>query len=167
MGIGLNTDMVVSGNIGSPKRMDYTIIGDGVNLASRLESACKLYSAQILISEHTYARLRGTYRVRDIDQVVVKGKTEPVSVYEVLDHHTDDTFPNLMDVVSYFNEGIQHYRAAGSHAVSPSSRSARLPTPGRVVQHLYRALPDLMAAPARPRLERRVGDDAEMSLGSP
>jgi adenylate cyclase len=112
MGVGLNTDMVVSGNIGSAKRMDYTIIGDGVNLASRLESACKVYSAQILLSDHTYARLRGTYRMRNIDQVVVKGKTEPVSVYEVLDHHTDDTFPNIMDVVSHFNEGIQHYRAA-------------------------------------------------------
>jgi adenylate cyclase len=111
MGVGLNTDMVVSGNIGSAKRMDYTIIGDGVNLASRLESACKLYSAQILISEHTFARLRGIYRVRNIDQVIVKGKSEPVSVYEVLDHHTDDTFPNIMDVVSYFNDGIQHYRA--------------------------------------------------------
>ena len=108
MGIGLNTDMVVSGNIGSAKRMDYTIIGDGVNLASRLESACKIYSAQILLSEHTYTRLRGTYRIRNIDQVVVKGKTEPVSVYEVLDHHTDETFPNIMDVVSYFNEGTQH-----------------------------------------------------------
>ena len=112
MGIGLNTDMVVSGNIGSDKRMDYTIIGDGVNLASRLESACKLYSAQILLSEHTFARLRGIYRVRNIDQVIVKGKSEPVSAYEVLDHHTDDTFPNIMDVVSYFNDGIQHYRAA-------------------------------------------------------
>ena len=112
MGIGLNTDMVVSGNIGSAKRMDYTVIGDGVNLASRLESACKTYSAQILISENTFARLRGTYRIRGVDKVVVKGKTEPVGVYEVLDHHTEESFPNMMDVVSYFGEGIQHYRAA-------------------------------------------------------
>jgi adenylate cyclase len=112
MGIGLNTDMVVSGNIGSAKRMDYTVIGDGVNLASRLESACKAYSAQILISENTFARLRGTYRIRGIDRVLAKGKTEPVSVYEVLDHHTEESFPNLMDVVSYFNEGIRYYRLA-------------------------------------------------------
>lgn len=110
MGIGLNTDSVVSGNIGSPKRMDYTLIGDGVNLAARLESACKAYSARILISDHTYKLLRGTYRIRDVDMVVVKGKTEPVGVYEVLDYHTDETFPNLMDVVNYFNEGMKHYR---------------------------------------------------------
>jgi adenylate cyclase len=110
MGVGLNTDMVVSGNIGSPKRMDYTMIGDGVNLAARLESACKTYSAKILISEYTYANLKGTYRVREVDKVVVKGKTEPVSIYEVLDFHTEETFPNLMVVVNQFNNGIQYYR---------------------------------------------------------
>jgi adenylate cyclase len=111
MGIGLNTDTVVSGNIGSPKRMDYTMIGDGVNLASRLESACKQYSARILISDHTFRKLRGTYRMRNVDLVVVKGKTEPVGVYEVLDYHSDATFPNLMDVVNFFNSGVKHYRA--------------------------------------------------------
>lgn len=112
MGIGLNTDSVVSGNIGSPKRMDYTLIGDGVNLAARLESACKAYSARILISENTVKKLRGTYRIRDVDLVVVKGKTEPVGVYEVLDYHDDTSFPNLMDVVSHFNEGVKLYRSA-------------------------------------------------------
>jgi len=110
MGIGINTDTVVSGNIGSPKRMDYTVIGDGVNLAARLESACKQYSAHLLLSEYTVKQLHGTYRLRDIDHVVVKGKTEPVGVYEVLDYHTDETFPNLMETVSYFKEGRKYYR---------------------------------------------------------
>jgi len=110
-GVGLNTGKIVAGNIGSKKRMDYTMIGDGVNLAARLESACKQYSAHLLISEYTKAALKGTYRIRDIDDVVVKGKTEPVGVFEVLDYHTDETFPNLMDNVNYFNEGRKHYRA--------------------------------------------------------
>jgi len=95
MGLGLNTDKVVSGNIGSSKRMDYTMIGDGVNLAARLESACKSYSARILISDYTFKKLKGTYQIRYIDDVVVKGKTEPVGVREVLDYHTPKTFPNF------------------------------------------------------------------------
>jgi adenylate cyclase len=115
MGIGLNTDNVVSGNIGSPKRMDYTVIGDGVNLASRLESACKAYSARILASESTVSRLRGTYRLRDIDLVVVKGKTQPVRVFEILDFHDTESFPNLMDVVNYFSEGMVEYRQGKFH----------------------------------------------------
>lgn len=110
MGIGLNTDDVVSGNIGSPKRMNYTLIGDGVNLAARLESACKQYGARILISENTFKKLKGTYRIRDIDDVVVIGKSQPIGVYEVLDYHTDETFPNLMEVVNHFKEGRKHYR---------------------------------------------------------
>lgn len=110
MGIGLNTDNVVSGNIGSPKRMDFTMIGDGVNLAARLESACKLYSARILISEFTVARLNGIYRIRDIDDVIVKGKTQPVRIYEVLDYHDKDTFPNLSEVMGYFKDGRNYYR---------------------------------------------------------
>ena len=111
MGLGLNTDKIVAGNIGSQKRMDYTMIGDGVNLAARLESACKQYNARILISDFTFKKLKGTYRIRNIDDVVVKGKTEPIGVYEVLDYHNDETFPNLMDVVNHFNEGRKKYKS--------------------------------------------------------
>jgi adenylate cyclase len=110
IGIGLATGNVVAGNIGSPKRMDYTMIGDVVNLGARIESACKSYSAKLLISHQTKQSLKGTYRIREVDLVVVKGKTQPVSIYEVLDFYDDDDFPNMMDVVNHFNSALKLYR---------------------------------------------------------
>ena len=126
MGIGLNTDDVVAGNIGSPKRMDFTMIGDGVNLAARLESACKQYDAHILISDLTHRELKGVYRTREVDRVIVKGKTEPVAVHEVLDYHTDETFPHLMDVVNDFRDGVDNYRrGAWDAAIASFQRCLR------------------------------------------
>jgi len=110
IGVGINSDLVISGNIGSPKRMDFTVIGDGVNLASRLESACKQYSANIIISDNTKNLLKGTYRIRELDCVIVKGQTKPVKIFEVLDHHDEDTFPNIMEVIAYFHDGLQKYK---------------------------------------------------------
>mgnify|MGYP001813677335 CR=1 FL=1 len=112
MGIGINTDSIVTGNIGSSKRMDFTMIGDGVNLASRLEGACKIYGTQIIISELTRKRLKGIYALRELDRIIVKGKTRPVSIYEVLDFHNDESFPNRMSVVDHFTEGLKLYREA-------------------------------------------------------
>lgn len=137
IGIGINTDTIVSGNIGSPKRMDYTLIGDGVNLAARLESACKQYAANILISENTYKKLQGTYKVRDVDLVVVKGKTKPVQIYEVLDFHTQESFPNLMSVVNYFNEGVLHYRAAAWTKAIASFDAALRKNPNDKLSRIY------------------------------
>jgi adenylate cyclase len=136
IGIGLNTDNVVSGNIGSKKRMDYTMIGDGVNLASRLESACKQYGAHVLVSEFTWRKLRGTYRAREIDLVVVKGKTQPVAIFEILDYHTDETYPSLSDALGHFRDGLAKYRGrdfAGARAlfqkvlaINPADKTAKL-----------------------------------------
>jgi len=108
-GMGLNTGQIVSGNIGSEKRMDYTVIGDAVNLAARVESSCKKYGAHILISDSTFKSLKATYRTRQVDKLIVKGKTVPVGVYEVLDYHDKESFPNMIKVLEKFNNGIEYY----------------------------------------------------------
>lgn len=137
MGIGINTGTVVAGNIGSPKRMDFTMIGDGVNLASRLESACKQYSARILISKYTLRQLNGVYRTREVDHVVVKGKTQPVAVYEVLDYHTPQTFPNLMDAVNHFRDGIEKYRSGNWESAVNAFRETLRANPDDTLAETY------------------------------
>jgi len=81
IGVGINSGPAVVGNIGSARRMDYTAIGDTVNLASRLESATKDLGVGILLSEYTYNALRGLFQFRDMGSVQVRGRTEPVLTY--------------------------------------------------------------------------------------
>lgn len=86
VGIGLNTGECSVGNMGSNRIFSYTALGDNMNLGARLEGLCKYYGAQILISEFTLSHLSET-KTRPIDRVIVKGKTEPVGVFEVLHRH--------------------------------------------------------------------------------
>jgi adenylate cyclase len=88
------------------------------------------------VSEFTYAKLRGTYRTREIDLVVVKGKTKPVAIHEILDYHSDETYPKLIDALGYFRDGLAKYRKGEWHdavkqfseviAMNPADKAARL-----------------------------------------
>jgi adenylate cyclase len=83
IGIGINTGEMVAGNIGSHTIMSYTVIGDAANLGSRLESLNKEYGTHIIVSESTRARLKGRYHIRPLGEAVVKGRAQPVAVFEV------------------------------------------------------------------------------------
>jgi adenylate cyclase len=84
IGVGINTGPMIAGNIGSDAIMSYTVIGDAVNLGSRLESLNKQYGTRIIISDATRARLGRPYQLRPLGDVVVKGKTQPVAIFEVV-----------------------------------------------------------------------------------
>ena len=161
--MGLNTDEIVSGNIGSPKRMDYTVIGDGVNLAARLESACKQYGARILISEFTFNALKATYKTREIDKVIVKGKTEPVGVYEVLDYHTPETFPNMVDALGIFNQGFELYKQGNWDKAIKQFKGVLKANPDDVAASMYIERCDILKKTKTQEMGWGLGHDIKIT----
>ncbi|WP_432811552.1 GAF domain-containing protein [Pantanalinema sp. GBBB05] len=110
IGIGINSDEVISGNIGSSKRMEFTAIGDGVNLGSRLESASKQYGTDIVISESTYKPCEDRIWVRELDYIKVKGKTKPVAIYELVELKSVDIASELRHKIELYHQGLHYYR---------------------------------------------------------
>jgi adenylate cyclase len=107
--IGINSADVVVGNIGGIERFDYTVMGDGVNLASRLEGANKMYGTTIMISEATYSKVKDDVLVRIIDNIVVKGKTKPITVYELLGIAEDENALAKFELHDNYIIGYKEY----------------------------------------------------------
>ncbi len=106
---GINTGNMIVGNMGSKKVFDYTVLGDEVNLASRLEGANKPFGTKIMISDATYEEVKNGIVTRPLDRIVVKGKSKPVKVHEVI-AKKGDKLPNLLEtILPLYLNGIQFY----------------------------------------------------------
>ncbi|MEO0970276.1 MAG: adenylate/guanylate cyclase domain-containing protein, partial [Cyanobacteria bacterium J06639_18] len=109
IGIGINSDTVISGNIGSSKRMEFTAIGDGVNLGSRLESVSKQYGCDIILSDNTYKPCQEQIWARELDYIRVKGRNEPVAIYELIGLRNEPIDSRKIEKIEHYHQGRKYY----------------------------------------------------------
>jgi len=113
IGIGINSGRLLLGAIGSDKRLDSNVVGDAANLASRVESMTKVYGVKVLIAGSTHAGLSrpADFTLRELDRVIVAGKTEPVVIYELLDVDSEELREQKLGSADSFARGLRYYRA--------------------------------------------------------
>jgi len=108
--VGINTGDVIVGNMGSDTVFDYTVMGDPVNLGSRLEGANKMYNTFIMISEFTHEYVKNDFYARPLDLIRVKGKSKPVEVFELIAEINDDIDSKYLEMLTAYQKGIDFYR---------------------------------------------------------
>jgi len=111
MGIGINQGEVIVGNIGSQEHMDPTVIGDSVNLASRLEGLTRIYGIDILVGVTAAELVRDEFHLRSIARVQVKGKTKPVDTFTLIGARNEDVDSELLRWLESYEEGLEKFRA--------------------------------------------------------
>src|SRR5919202_3079583 len=109
IGIGIDSGYALSGNIGHSRRMEFTVIGDVVNVGSRLEGTTKQYGCDIVISGSTYQTCADWVIARELDIVRVKGKTQPVSIYELVGRRSDPILERKQQVIELYEQGREYY----------------------------------------------------------
>jgi adenylate cyclase len=149
--VGVNTGRVLAGNLGSFRMMDYTCMGDHVNLASRLEGVNKQYGTELLVSEFTWAAVRERFHGREIDRVRVVGREHPVAIHEVVATKDAPLDEETAALVTGFGEALAHFRARRFAEACDAfeTLAARFPDDGPTAIYVERCRRHVVLPPPR------------------